>query len=72
MIPETPNGTRRLKFPESIWFSPHEGSFIVRSSIEDRFISVGLPSSDKATGRINGVICADIKEDDLTKRYRTV
>lgn len=56
--------------PESIWFSPHEGSFIVRSSIEDRFISVGLPSSDKATGRINGVICADIKEDDLTKKIQ--
>ena len=29
---------------------------------------MGLPSSDKATGRINGVICADIKEDDLTKK----
>ena len=55
---------------ESIWFTQHEGSFIVRSSIEDRFISVGLPSSDKATGRINGVICADIKEDDLTKKIQ--
>ena len=56
--------------PETTWFSPHEGSFVVRSSIEDRFISVGLPSSDKATGRINGVICADIKEDDLTKKIQ--
>lgn len=31
---------------------------------------MGLPSSDKATGRINGVICADIKEDDLTKKIQ--
>ena len=56
--------------PHPIWFPPHKGSFIVRSSIEDRFITVGLPVSNKATGQINGIVAADIREDTITERIR--
>lgn len=56
--------------PHPIWFPPHEGSFIVRSSIEDRFITVGLPVTNKATGQINGIVAADIREDTITERIR--
>ena len=56
--------------PHPIWFPPHKGSFIVRSSIEDRFITVGLPVTNKATGQINGIVAADIREDTITERIR--
>ncbi|MCI8577638.1 MAG: sensor histidine kinase [Lachnospiraceae bacterium] len=52
------------------WFPPHEGSFIVRSSISDRFITVGQPVLDKVSGAVNGIVAADIKEDAITQKIR--
>lgn len=55
---------------EAEWFTPHEGSFVVRTSITDRFISVGIPFIDKASGKKNGVVLADIHEDNIISRVR--
>ncbi len=58
------------KSREAIWFPPHEGSFIVRSSISDRFITVGQPVMDKASGLVNGIVAADIREEAITQKIR--
>ena len=55
---------------EATWFPSHEGSFIVRSSISDNFITVGLPVIDKASGMVNGIVAADIKEDTITQKIK--
>lgn len=55
---------------EAAWFPFHEGSFIVRSSISDRFITVGLPVVDKASGTVNGIVAADIREETITQKIR--
>ena len=52
------------------WFPPHEGSFIVRSSISDKFITVGQPVMDKASGIVNGIVAADIQEDAIAQKIR--
>lgn len=52
------------------WFPPHEGSFIVRSSISDKFITVGQPVMDKASGMVSGIVAADIKEDAIAQKIR--
>ena len=59
-----------LNSPEASWFPPHEGSFIVRSSISDRFITVGVPFVDKASGLINGIVAADIQVDAITQKMK--
>jgi two-component system sensor histidine kinase YesM len=51
---------------DAVWFVPHEGSFVVKSSINDRFISVGIPYINKASGQKSGVVVADINEDVIT------
>lgn len=55
---------------EATWFPSHEGSFIVRSSISDNFITVGQPVMDKASGMVNGIVAADIKEDAITQKIK--
>lgn len=55
---------------EATWFPSHEGSFVVRSSISDNFITVGLPVIDKASGMVNGIVAADIKEDTITQKIK--
>ena len=55
---------------ETTWFPSHEGSFIVRSSISDNFITVGQPVMDKASGMVNGIVAADIKEDVITQKIK--
>lgn len=55
---------------EAAWFPSHEGSFIVRSSLSDNFITVGLPVVDKASGMVNGIVAADIKEDTITQKIK--
>ena len=55
---------------EATWFPSHEGSFIVRSSISDKFITGGLPVIDKASGMVNGIVAADIKEDTITQKIK--
>ena len=55
---------------EATWFPSHEGSFIVRSSISDNFITVGQPVMDKASGMVNGIVAADIKEDVITQKIK--
>ncbi|MDD3251276.1 MAG: sensor histidine kinase [Lachnospiraceae bacterium] len=51
----------------AVWFPPQNGSFIVRSSISDRFMTMGMKITDKSSGRPSGVITAEIKEDNLTQ-----
>lgn len=55
----------------AIWFPPQDGSFIVRSSGSDRFLTIGMPVTDKASGHIKGIITAEIKEEELTKNAST-
>lgn len=55
---------------QSLWFTPHMGSFIVRSSISDHFISVGIPFIDKGSGKKSGIVAADIKEEVITQKIR--
>lgn len=55
----------------AIWFPPQDGSFIVRSSTSDRFLTLGMSITDKASGRVNGVIAAEIKEGELTRSAST-
>ena len=45
-------------------------AFIVRSSISDNFITVGQPVVAKASGMVNGIVAADIKEDVITQRIK--
>ncbi len=52
------------------WFVPHNGSFVVKSSQADRFISLGLPVVDKASGRKSGVVVADIDEQVIAGKIR--
>lgn len=55
----------------ALWFPPQDGSFIVRSSNSDRFLTIGMPITDKASGHIKGIITAEIKEAELTKNAST-
>ncbi len=55
---------------EASWFPPHKGSFVVKSSVTDNFITVGLPVIDKASGRISGIVAADMKEDAIAQKIQ--
>lgn len=59
-----------LQSTHPVWFAPHEGSFVIKSFINDRFISVGLPVVDKASGQKCGIVIADIKEEDITNKIQ--
>lgn len=48
----------------SVWFAAHDWSFVVRT-IHERFITVGIPFTDKATGIKKGVIVAEIREETV-------
>lgn len=55
---------------QPLWFVPHNGSFVVKGSQSDRFISLGLPVVDKASGRKSGVVVADIDERVIAGKIR--
>ncbi len=50
---------------EPLWYKMHAGSFIVKT-LNETFITVCVPYVDKASGRINGVVAADIEESAIT------
>lgn len=55
---------------QDTWFAPHMGSFVVRSSSTDQFISMGIPTIDKASGLKNGIVVADIREDVIAQKIQ--
>lgn len=59
-----------IQSPQPLWFVPHDGSFVVKSSQADRFISLGMPVLDKASGRKSGVVVADIDEQVISGKIR--
>lgn len=57
---------------ETTWFSRYMRQLHCHSSISDNFITVGQPVMDKASGMVNGIVAADIKEDVITQKSSTV
>lgn len=50
---------------ESVWFLPHEGSYVVKSEMKN-FLSLGKMLTDKASGKMNGVVIVEIDEGMIT------
>lgn len=53
------------KTGESVWFLPHEGSYVVKSEMKN-FVSLGKMLTDKASGKMNGVVIVEIEEGMIT------
>lgn len=53
------------KTRESVWFLPHEGSYVVKSEMKN-VISLGRALTDKASGRMSGVAIVEIDESIIT------
>ncbi|MDE5718177.1 MAG: cache domain-containing protein, partial [Lachnospiraceae bacterium] len=50
---------------KSVWFLPHEGSYVVKSEMKN-FVSLGKMLTDKASGKMNGVVIVEIDEGMIT------
>lgn len=51
-----------------IWFDLHQGSYVA-SSLDDIYISLGIPIRDAKTNRFLGTVLVELKADDIFADY---
>lgn len=59
-----------IQSDKPVWFAPHQDSFATKTS-GNRLITIGIPITDKASGRRIGVVLVDIEEFTIQSIYKT-